>query len=311
MVGATLKELNVDRKDVIITTKIVIDENLWQKDAGGLRKQQLLTRFAQSLERLQMDYVDILMFHAVASPEQVMDPYIIEGLKELKEQGKIRFPAFSSHVYWPELLKTAAEQGFYDVALLSYNYAMAQEEEYVKAMKIARDKGMGIIAMKTQCQQEWYKQELPAEKQKFYEGGIMHSALLKWVLRHEEITTAIPGFTTFEQLQTDVQVAHGLEYTSEEEKFLNDHQVTTALQSVCHICGVCKSTCPRGADIPSLMRSHMYALSYGNAHMSKMARQGIEAGKGLDACNLCPECTATCKNKVSIASRIEELKSLA
>ena len=70
MVGSVLKELKVDRKEVIITTKVFVDENLWQPEAGELRKQQLLTRFAQSLERLQMDYVDILMFHAVATPER-------------------------------------------------------------------------------------------------------------------------------------------------------------------------------------------------------------------------------------------------
>ena len=35
-------------------------------------------------------------------------------------------------------------------------------------------KGVGLIAMKTQCQQDWYKQILPAEAQKYYEGSVMH-----------------------------------------------------------------------------------------------------------------------------------------
>jgi uncharacterized protein len=310
MVGSVLKDMKVDRKEVIITTKIIIDENLWRPEAGELRKQQLLTRFAQSLERLQMDYVDILMFHAVSSPEQVMDPFIISALKELKDQGKIRFPAFSTHVDWPELLNAAVDYGFYDVALLSFNYSMSQDERFISAIKNASAKGVGIIAMKTQCQQEWYKQNLPAETQKFYEGNIMHAALLKWVLRHEEITTAVPGFSTFDQLQTDISVAHSLEYSTEEEQFLKDHQVKVALQSVCHICGTCIKSCPKGADIPSLMRTHMYAFSYGNPHMSKITNQRIEKGKGLEICNECEECVATCKNNVQIAARLDDLKVL-
>ena len=46
MVGQCLKELNVDRKDVIITTKIVIDDNLKKPELGAERKKQFLSRFA-------------------------------------------------------------------------------------------------------------------------------------------------------------------------------------------------------------------------------------------------------------------------
>jgi uncharacterized protein len=311
MVGNVVKELKIERKDVVVTTKIVIDQNLWQPDAGEKRKEQLLSRFQQSLDRLQMDYVDILMFHDAVSPQQILDPYITGALSELKEQGKIRFPAFSTHAYWPEILSTAADQGFYDVVLLSLNYSMASDEASYKALGKAYEKGIGLIAMKTQCQQDWYKQNLPAETQKFYEGNVMHSALLKWVLRHEQITTAVPGFTTFEQLLTDVQVGHDLEYTGDEKTFLEDHHVKLAMQSVCHFCGACKDSCPKGVDIPALMRTHMYSLSYGNPHMSKATYHSIEPGRGLDACNLCSECVAKCKNQVAIASRVDELKHLA
>ncbi|MFO7369339.1 MAG: aldo/keto reductase [Bacteroidales bacterium] len=310
MVGSVLKELNVNRKDVVITTKIVIEPVLKKPENGAERKKQFLERFAQSLERLQMDYVDILMLHDVAQSEELTNPYMVEAMQELKARGQIRFPAFSTHMYWPELLSNAADQGVYDVALITINYSMANDENSLNAMKYAASKGMGLIAMKTQCQQEWYKQNLPVESQKFYEGSIMHSALLKWVLRHESITTAIPGFTTFEQLQTDVAVAYNLDYSEDERKFLEDHNVITALRSVCRFCGGCKGTCPHGVDIPNLMRTHMYAGAYGNLHMTNQTFTAIEAGKGLDVCRNCGECVAQCMNNVQIASRLDDLKML-
>jgi uncharacterized protein len=310
MVGAVLKELKVDRKEVVITTKIVLEPNLKKPELGTERKKQFLARFNQSLERLQMDYVDMLMLHDVNTLEEVKDKAVQEAMQELKDQGKIRFPAFSTHVYWPELLTTAADEGFYDVVLLSLNYSMANDEASLQAMKYAASKGMGLIAMKTQCQQDWYKENLPAETQQFYEGTLMHSALLKWALRHEQIATAVPGFTTFEQLQADVAVAYDIEYSPDEIKFLEDHHVKLAIQSVCRFCGRCKATCPRGVDIPALMRTHMYALSYGNPHMTRSALTGIEDGKGLAACNSCEECVASCRNSVKIAGRIEELKAI-
>jgi len=310
MVGSVLKELNVERKDVIITTKITLDRNIKKPEREAERKAQFLARFAQSLQRLQMDYADILMLHDVNTLDEVLDPAIMEAMQELKDKGKIRFPAFSTHVYWPELITAAADKGFYNVILLSVNYSMANDEASLKAMQYAASKGIGLIAMKTQCQQDWYKQNLPTEIQQFYEGSIMHSALLKWALRNEVITTSVPGFTTFEQLQADVDCAYGLDYSQEEIKFLEDHHVKLAIQSVCRFCGSCKSTCPHGVDIPSLMRTHMYASSYGNLHMTRSTFAGIEPGKGLVVCDTCEACVARCRNSVQIAGRMQELKSM-
>ncbi|MBN2812697.1 MAG: aldo/keto reductase [Bacteroidales bacterium] len=310
MVGSVLREMGVDRKEVVITTKIVLDQVLRKPENGAERKKQFLARFAQSLERLQMDYVDILMIHDISTIDEITNPYMVEAMQELKTQGKIRFPGFSAHVYWPDLLNTAAEQGLYDVALLSINYSMSNDTVSLNAMKNAAEKGMGLIAMKTQCQQEWYKQNLPAEAQAYYEGNVMHSALLKWVLRHEFIATSIPGFTTFEQLQTDVNVAFNLEYTSEERRFLEDHNVKLAINAVCRFCGGCKGTCPHGVDIPNLMRTHMYASAYGNLHMTRQTYEAIEKHKGLDVCRDCNECVAQCRNSVQIAGRIADLKEM-
>jgi uncharacterized protein len=310
MVGKVLRDLQVNRKDVIITTKIAIDPGLDKPQFGAERKKQFLTRFAQSLERLQMDYADILMLHDVTSVEQALDPAILEAMQLLKDQGKIRFPAFSTHVYWPEILTAAADKGFHDVVLISLNYSMANDENSLNAMKYAAAKGVGLIGMKTQCQQDWYKENLPADVQKYYEGSIMHSALLKWVLHHDVITTAVPGFTTFEQLQYDLAVAHDLEYRDEEKKFLEDHNVKLAIQSVCRFCGGCKGSCPHGVDIPALMRTHMYASAYGNFHMTHMTHSAIPEERGLAVCSGCEECVAQCRNRVNIAGRVEELKAM-
>jgi uncharacterized protein len=310
MVGKVIQDQKINRKDVIITTKILVDQSLNKPQLGTERKKQFLSRYAQSLERLKMDYVDILMLHDVNRMEQVLDPAIMDAMQLLKDQGKIRFPAFSTHVYWPDLLNAASDKGFYDVVLLSLNYAMANDDNSYKAMEYAVSKGMGLIAMKTQCQQDWYKEWLPAETQKYYEGSIMHSALLKWVLNHKMITTAVPGFTTFEQLQAVVAAAQDLEYKPDERKFLEDHNVKLAIQSVCRFCGGCRKSCPHGVDIPALMRTHMYASAYGNIHMTHMTHRAIPADQGLDICRNCEECVAQCRNQVKIAQRLGELKEM-
>lgn len=303
MIGRALKELKVHREDVILASKVFLHDKRGVQKEKDL-KEIFLQRFNQSLERLQTEYIDILYLHDVSDASQVNAPWLIDTFSELKRNQKIRWAGFSTHAYWPELVKNAADKGFYDVILLSINYSMSHDTASLEAMNYAAAKGVGLVAMKTQCQQAWYKENLPAEMQKFYEGKIMHSALLKWVLRHESIATAVPGFTTFQQLEEDMAVASNLEYTSDELKFLTDHNVQVALNANCRFCGKCLPGCPHNVHIPDLMRAHMYAFVYGNVHMT---HQTLSGKKELEACTECNDCTAQCANGVPIARRINEI----
>lgn len=309
MVGRVLKELQPKREEVTIATKIFLSDNPKSVPQGAAARDLFLRRFDESLSRLQLDYVDILYYHAIQTKEQVLDPNVLEALSLLKQQKKIRFAGISTHVYWPEILRCAADEGFYDVALLSYNYSMDGDAKLIAALRHAREKGLGLVAMKTQCQQDWYRRSVPGEMQKFYEGKIMHSALLKWVMRHEEFATAVPGYTTFQQLEEDFAVARNLAYSAEERQFLEDRNIKVALASSCQICGRCTGTCPKGVDIPDLMRTHMYAFSYGNPHKARETLAEIEEGRGLKTCTECGSCVAQCARSVAIAARIDELKA--
>jgi predicted aldo/keto reductase-like oxidoreductase len=307
MVGEAIQQLGV-RKEVIIGTKIRLRGIKMEKENHKEIKQLFLNQFEESLERLQTNYVDILYIHNVTSTETINFPGIQEALNELKEKKKTRFIGFSSHANMTALLKDAIKSKFYDVALISFNYAMAEDTEYLKTLEKAAAGGIGLIAMKTQCQQGWYKYNLPSEQKSYYEGKIIHSALLKWVLRHEFITTAVPGYTTFEQMRTDFPVAYDLNYSPEEKKFLKDRNIKTSLKSCCQQCHICVSTCPKGVNIPELMRTHMYAAHYANFYQARDTINAIPKEHGLEACSNCQNCTAQCVNQVNIADKIEELK---
>jgi uncharacterized protein len=310
MVGQAIKEIGANRNEFIIATKIIIKASSTSLVMNKESKELFLKRFAESLERLQMDYVDILYYHDVKDKEMANNPYIIEALAELKNKNQVRFTGISTHVDWPDILNTVAEKGFYDVALISYNYSMNGAQSYIDAMKNAVSKGMGLVAMKTQCQQSWYRDNLPGELKRFYEGQIRHTALLKWALNNECITTAIPGYTTFQQMEENFSVATNLEYSKEEKEFLENRNVKLALLGNCQMCGHCIKSCPNNADIPNLMRTHMYATSYGDGYKAKETLQSISSDQSLDKCKNCDSCIAQCIRKVKIAKKISELKIL-
>ena len=160
--------------------------------------------------------------------------------------------------------------------------------------------------MKTQCRQALSK-ESGAD---YHEGSVWQSALLKWALRLESVATAIPGYTTFQQLETDWPVASSLEFTPDEAKFLADPGVQLAMGHACRQCGGCAGSCPQGVDVPQLVRAHMYAADYGNFSEMRRALDEIPAGRGLANCTACAICTAACVRGVQVSRRLEELKAI-
>jgi predicted aldo/keto reductase-like oxidoreductase len=278
------------RDKVIIETKIPLPRGL----TSGLT-DRILSDFAGCLKRLQTDYVDILMIHQ-PSVEQMNNPEIVAALKQARQEKKARFIGVSQHQGQAGILNSAAETGIYDVVVVGFNFLNATDQAFLQALKTASSKGVGVIAMKTQTGGR--ARDI---------GPLNQTAMLKWVLQHQEIATAIPGYTTFDQLNESFAVAYGIEYTPEEKAWLADKNVLAAVD-FCRQCGTCRPACPRGVDIPTLMRVHMYAANYSNFDQARRTLDELPAEEGLRNCTLCEDCRAGCANQVRIGERISELK---
>jgi len=136
------------------------------------------------------------------------------------------------------------------------------------------------------------------------------TALLKWVLRHESITTAIPGYTTYEQMVQNFSVAYNLGYTPAEQEFISNKKNVAEAQ-FCRQCRQCVGDCPNGVMIPELMRTHMYALQYKDQWLARDTMASMAPGKALDACMGCDSCLAKCRHHVDIARKIQHLKQIS
>ncbi len=304
VIGQALKDLGV-RKNVIITTKVFIPHQQ-REMSSQVAKNAYLNIAHESLERLQTDYIDILLSHNIQNLSWLNNPGILEALNQLKQEGKVRFIGFSTHTNMAEMITSAIDTKNYEVILTSYNYAMNQNTEYVNILKKAAARGIGLVAMKTQCSQYWYQQNLPESQQKYYKGEMLHTAMLKWALQKDFITTAIPGYTNFREMEEDFSVAYDLTLTPEEKKFLDDKNVKYSL-GYCQQCRECIATCPKKINIPDLMRTHMYAACYSNFYQARDTIDDIPSERGLSACRSCGNCVAVCKNNIDIKKRIDEL----
>jgi len=301
MIGKVINRLNA-RDQVIIGTKVGHPgrPNLSQAEIT----KKFITVAEGSLSRLKMDYVDILYLHSVSNRDEVNDPAIIEAMKTVKEQKKARYVGVTTHSNMAEVIDEVTKQGFYDVVLTSINFTMADNNALLTAIKNAASKGVGIVAMKTLAGgSRWPNPETRRE----YGNSTITRACLKWVMRNENIATCIPGYDNFEHMKEDFSVAYDLEYTAEEKKFLNDNDIKLSM-GFCRQCRTCLASCPHEVEIPTLMRTHMYAAQYGNFVLARQTLDDIPVENSLKNCVSCTNCTAGCANTVDIARRIEELK---
>ena len=299
MVGSVIKEMGI-RDKVVISTK----QGTRASQSAAEAKKRFIDGVEASLKRLQMDHVDILYHHGVDSADHAKAEGPIDALQTLKKEGKTRFIGISTHDT-VEVLNAVVPLNVFDVALVTLNYTMAHDAEKLATIEKAAKSGIGIVAMKTQAggtvrPDSKLPKELPIESQ---------TALLKWVLNHDFIATAIPGFSTYEHLEQDFSVVHNLAYTDAEKKFLAN-KTFIAQAEFCQQCGQCREECPKRVDIPALMRSHMYAVQYRYVSMARHVLAKSESGRGLDACRSCQSCQARCRNTVQIARKIAQLKEL-
>ena len=299
VLGRFIKEVG-SRDEICLATKI--GWSIRQVERSRFRSE-LERTFEGCLNRLQTDYVDILYHHSRTDADGVNDEIAGEYFAELQQQGKIRFPGISTHSGQAEVLNEMAKGDFWAVALVAFNVTMAQNQELLEAMSNAAGKGIGIVAMKALGGGRRGPDSAASAP------DFNKTAMLKWILNHEEVTTVIPGMTTFDQLDLDWSVAPDLSYTDEERRFLAQGDRLGMLQ-FCQQCQKCIPTCPKGVDVPTLMRTYMYASQYANFTHARMTLDGIPPRRSLAACGSCTACTARCRNSIDIAGRIGTLKSI-
>jgi predicted aldo/keto reductase-like oxidoreductase len=293
------------RDSFVIATKVYMnmDSKTGLYDPEKADQQLLFDNFDAGLERLGLDYVEILYLHDVVKGASVtFEPYL-SALKKIKESGKAKFIGISTHTNEPEVINAMVDCKEYDVVLTAYNFLQPHRDAVEKAIDRAAKAGLGIVAMKTQAGVYWDRER---------QQPINAKAALKWAMNNPNVHTAIPGFANFEEMETDLSIMDDLALTAEERKDLKLDEESKQACLYCDQCGKCVAQCGKDLDIPTLMRSYMYAYGYRDLKKAKDALRYVDlTGIPCDSCGDCrvTDCTMgfDVKNKVQDIARIERV----
>ena len=158
-------------------------------------------QFEQTLRDLATDYVDVFLWHQPDSIEKITKGEHIDLMEKWKSDGKIRWCGITAHENQEVYLKHLAESSLYDMAVVAFN--CNSSPELAQSIEEAAQKGIGIIAMKTQSPNYNLPQHVIGDSPD-------HRKALSWVLSKNSVVGAIPGMTTKEQVDMDVQVMKNL-----------------------------------------------------------------------------------------------------
>jgi len=258
-----------------------------------------LKSFQTSLQRLGLEYVDIIYLHNVTTREATLSEPILKALESVKKAGQARFLGVTSHSNEHEVVRAAVESKLYDVVLTGYNFRKTNLAELDAAIAEATKAGLGIVAMKTMAGGYWDRARTEP---------INVKAALKWALSNPNITTAIPGMTSFDQLDLNMQVMTAISLTEQEKADLKLGQPQAGGGLYCQGCNACSGQCPKGLPIPSLMRGFMYAYGYRNLG------EAYDLVSSLDVpaspCSDCSTCAVSCAMGFDVRERATLLARL-
>jgi hypothetical protein len=294
MIGKVVK--GRPRDSYVVATKARLPNNqttgLYTEEAT---EEAFLKKVDSSLKNLGLDYVDIYYHHNVWKRESALYEPVLKALEKVKKGGKARFVGITTHMNEPEVIQAAVDSKFYDVILTSYNFQQKHYTEVRNAIARAAQAGIGIVGMKAI---RGGSGRTPTVKNT--------AAALKWVLQDSNVTTIVPGFTTFEQMNIDLAVAENPTLTDPEKKDLQKEASLPGLY--CQGCRQCLGQCPENLPIPDLMRAYMYAHGYGNlTHAQDLV---LSLNLPTRVCEDCSQCQVRCSIGFNVSRKIRDVVGL-
>jgi uncharacterized protein len=258
-----------------------------------------LKKASVSLGHFGLDYVDILLFPYAGSRDIILNESVLQAMKELKKQGKTRFVGLATHGNCEEALRAAADSKVYDVVMTAYNYKIENKVAMNAALDYAVKAGVGILAMKTTA---------GVFDNKSGKRTVNSDTVLKWPLQNESISSIVSGMSSLDELQKNIAMLKNIRMTDQELKELNQAYIENGQGLYCHQCRTCVPQCIHKLEIPTIMRSYMYAYGYGN--MEHARHTLLDADIQGNPCKNCNACNVKCIAGFDVQERILDISRI-
>lgn len=266
------------REGVVLATKSMA------RDYESMKKD-----VETSLANLRTDYIDLYQLHnpSLSDLERVFsDSGAYRALEQAKVEGKIGHIGVTNHSV--EALETLVEKYSEQIETVMFPFNIV-ENQGEQALRAAKAKGMGTIAMKPLAG-----------------GNIENAALaLRYIAASGVCDVAIPGMGSPSEVESNAAALDDESPLSEKEIQLIQSIKKELGSTFCRRCGYC-APCTVGINIPGCFLFANYLHKYDLADWAR-GRYAAMAHKASE-CIECGECESRCPYELPIR---EMLKSAA
>ncbi|CAD5183715.1 L-galactose dehydrogenase [Musa acuminata AAA Group] len=241
VLGNCLRELNVPREDIVVSTKCGR-----YIDGFDFSAERVTRSIDESLARLKLDYVDILHCHDIefGSLDQIVNE-TIPALQKIKAAGKARFIGITGlplGIFTYVLDRVPP--GSVDV-ILSYCHYSINDSALLDLLPYLKSKGVGVISASPLAMglltdngpPEWHPAS--SELKSACRAAVAHckkkgknisKIALQYSLMNKEISTVLVGMNSPKQVEENVAAALELSSLGIDEDLL--HEVEAILEPV-------------------------------------------------------------------------------
>ncbi|PUU93542.1 MULTISPECIES: aldo/keto reductase [Halanaerobium] len=172
---------------------------LANKTEPGQTKEQVRKDMEESLKLLDTDYFDLYQLHEVTDEDALNSALgeggALEAIIEAKEEGLVKNIGFSAHKEWAAL-KLIKSYDFDTVMFpINWNYWFNYNQG-PEVIKKAREKEMGIIAIKALAQRQWQdgrQNNYNTWYKPIYDNDRLAELALEFTLSQDVDTAVSPG----------------------------------------------------------------------------------------------------------------------
>ena len=188
-VGKGIQNSDVDREDIWLTTKI------WR---DNLNREELKESVEDSLEKLQTDYLDLLLIHF---PFEEMDfEAVIKEMDELVEEGKVRNIGISN--FTPEQMEEAQQLSDHDLLTNQVEHHPFLNQDGV--LEKCREHDMMLTAYSPLARGDVLGNETLQEIGENY-GKSEVQVALRWLIQQDNVA-AIPKATSHDHIEQNLDI---------------------------------------------------------------------------------------------------------
>ncbi|MCL2092674.1 MAG: aldo/keto reductase [Treponema sp.] len=273
--------------------------------------------FEDQLKRCQVDYFDFYLLHNVSdrSYDLYTDAQLgcIEFLLAQKKAGHIKHLGFSAHCGAETMEKFLSHsKQFYgdcfEFVQFQLNYMDWILYGADKTYDVVTKHGLDIIAMEPV--RGGRLASLNDEANALLKKERPNDSIASWAFRFLQtlpnMTVALSGMTTMEQIVENVALFQKEEPATEKEKELLRNIIEGTLDLVpCTSCEYCMEVCPQGLNIPRLL-SFCNDIRLANPPLARI--DSLEDKEKHSACVACGLCSPQCPQGIDIPAAMKRFQ---